>query len=730
MAIQVLGLPDDEIERLLSEAESRLSAKDSSAAGVVAPIVPSAKALKAAASPLSVAAGVPTAAVSEEKTEKLSVRVPQPAKKKAPKDNAGSDWYNLPKTDLTPELRRDLQVLKMRDVVAAGKQFFRKDNRKDSVPEYCQVGTIIAGATDGSNNRLTRKERKRTIVEEVLSTANTSKFKSKPPLIRPLRSLLQGRLVMEAAIQAMTEATKKIGTEEISTTTTASVADVAIQTMAHEAKQLEAEDRAEAAVQGVGVSRMPRSLEALYLRPLKREPKYGLPVCDLQLRSYSVRPLEFFSDFALRAAYYLGLPASGPVPLPRQTQRWTVPKSHFVHKKSQENFSRTTLRRLIQIKDGHPETVQIWLAFLQKHAYYGIGMKANVWEFSKADVAKNMDAQVAEVEKALADKWPLMGVKGMTDPKKLEEFIAKERLDASGGSQQPRPKVIFSGIQPTGIPHIGNYLGALKQWKRMQDTAEPDTKLIFSIVDLHALTAPRPHGLLTQWKREMLAAILAVGIEPSRSTIFYQSTVPQHAELQWILSCTASMGYLQRMTSWKAKLAQQQQQPPSSTPTPSDPTPKLGLLSYPVLQAADILLHRATHVPVGADQRQHLEFARECVANFHAAYLPPSTSSRILIPPETILSPSPRVKSLTDPAAKMSKSDRDPRSRLLLTDDRATVRKKVMGAVTDGRNEVSWEPEGRPGVANLLRLWGYFDGEGRGGEELARELGGGWGWGC
>jgi ribosomal protein S10 len=190
--------------------------------------------------------------------------------------------------------------------------------------------------------------------------------------------------VVEAAIQAMAEATKKPNAEAISTMTTSSVAEVAIQAMAHEAKQLEVEDRAEAAAQGVGVSRMPRSLEALYLRPLKREPKYGLPVCDLQLRSYSVRPLEFFSDFALRAAYYLGLPASGPVPLPRQTQRWTVPKSHFVHKKSQENFSRTTLRRLIQIKDGHPETVQIWLAFLQKHAYYGIGMKANVWEFSKA----------------------------------------------------------------------------------------------------------------------------------------------------------------------------------------------------------------------------------------------------------------------------------------------------------------------------------------------------------
>jgi ribosomal protein S10 len=128
---------------------------------------------------------------------------------------------------------------------------------------------------------------------------------------------------------------------------------------------------------------MPRALEALYLKPLRREAEFGVPSCDLQLRSYSVRNLEFFCDFALRAAYYLGLPAFGPVPLPRMTKRWTVPKSTFIFKKSQENFERITLRRLIQIRDGHPETVQVWLAFLQKHAYYGIGMKANVWEFSK-----------------------------------------------------------------------------------------------------------------------------------------------------------------------------------------------------------------------------------------------------------------------------------------------------------------------------------------------------------
>lgn len=129
--------------------------------------------------------------------------------------------------------------------------------------------------------------------------------------------------------------------------------------------------------------RLPRSVQAIYLKPLRREAQYGVPSCDLQLRSYSVRNLEFFADFALRAAYYLNLPAFGPVPLPRITERWTVPKSNFIFKKSQENFERITMRRLIQVKDGHPETVEIWLAFLKKHAYYGIGMKANVWEYNK-----------------------------------------------------------------------------------------------------------------------------------------------------------------------------------------------------------------------------------------------------------------------------------------------------------------------------------------------------------
>lgn len=129
-------------------------------------------------------------------------------------------------------------------------------------------------------------------------------------------------------------------------------------------------------------SRIPRNVASYYLQPLRRVAEYGVPACDLQLRSYSVRPLESFCDFALRAAYYLGLPAHGPVPLPKIIERWTVPRSNFIHKKSQENFERITRRRLIQIKDANPETVQIWLAFLQKHQQAAVGMKANLWEFS------------------------------------------------------------------------------------------------------------------------------------------------------------------------------------------------------------------------------------------------------------------------------------------------------------------------------------------------------------
>jgi small subunit ribosomal protein S10 len=145
------------------------------------------------------------------------------------------------------------------------------------------------------------------------------------------------------------------------------------------------------------------------LTPLKRTPTHGIPVCDLQLRSYSVRNLELFADFCLRAAYYLNLPAKGPVPLPKITERWTVPRSNFVHKKSQENFERVTVRRLVQIQDGHPETVALWLAYIQKNRYYGVGMKANVFEHGGLEVSKDMDAEAEKIAQAVGEKLALLG---------------------------------------------------------------------------------------------------------------------------------------------------------------------------------------------------------------------------------------------------------------------------------------------------------------------------------
>ncbi|KAM3073811.1 Tryptophan--tRNA ligase, mitochondrial [Clarireedia jacksonii] len=188
--------------------------------------------------------------------------------------------------------------------------------------------------------------------------------------------------------------------------------------------------------------RLPRSVQAIYLRPLRRQAQYGVPSCDLQLRSYSVRNLEFFSDFAIRAAYYLNLPAYGPIPLPRITERWTVPRSSFIYKKSQENFERRTVRRLIQIKDGHPETVQIWLAFLRKHAYYGIGMKANVWEYNKLGVGKAMDANMEEMKEYMEPHWELFGRKqDAQTADKVVEILNREHYRMAVGGSAPQMKV-------------------------------------------------------------------------------------------------------------------------------------------------------------------------------------------------------------------------------------------------------------------------------------------------
>ncbi|KAL2809030.1 hypothetical protein BJX63DRAFT_424165 [Aspergillus granulosus] len=459
-------------------------------------------------------------------------------------------------------------------------------------------------------------------------------------------------------------------------------------------------------------TRLPRSVQALYLRPLRRKAEYGLPVCDLQLRSYSVRNLEFFADFAIRAAYYLNLPVSGPVPLPKITERWTFIRSNFVHKKSKENFERITTRRLIQIKDGNPQAVQAWLAFLRKHAFYGVGMKANVWEYDSLDIAKNMDEALPAIEKNLEPHLSRFGRQQTKTPstqESLSGFLGNERLSLKKGplrwesSQSARPcTTIFSGIQPTGVPHLGNYLGALREWVKLQDTAAKDTKLIFSIVDLHALTVPQERGQLRAWRKEAFAALIAVGLDPNRSTLFYQSSVHQHAELFWLLSTVASTGYLSRMTQWKSKL----QLPEDVNLENADVRSKLrlGLFSYPVLQAADILVHRATHVPVGEDQRQHLEFSRYTANSFNHLYGP------IFPSPEALISPAKRVMSLKEPTLKMSKSHVDERSRILLTDSPDDVRRKVKVALTDSEAGISYDPMRRPGVSNLIEIISHLDG--------------------
>ncbi|TGO60131.1 hypothetical protein BCON_0038g00480 [Botryotinia convoluta] len=444
--------------------------------------------------------------------------------------------------------------------------------------------------------------------------------------------------------------------------------------------------------------RYPRNVQAIYLKPLRREAKYGVPSCDLQLRSYSIRNLEFFSDFALRAAYYLKLPAYGPVPLPRMIERWTVPRSHFVHKKSQENFERKTLRRLIQIKDGHPETVSLWLAFLRKHAYYGIGMKANVWEYNKIGVGKAMDASMEEMKEVMEPQWELFGRGQSTETAdKVMEILNRESFKAAAGAHWNTPSRKLSW-GTTKLGAVTGYSGIEYEVVLLDcglscdyDTAEKGRAEAVEEGEFgnalgNWIGSGEEYGVLSEFLDEADFVCLKVAA---------------HTELMWILSCTASMGYLSRMTQWKSKLSLEDDASPLDGGNKSKL--KLGLFSYPVLQAADILVHRATHVPVGEDQTQHLEFARECVINFNHAYGPH------LIAPQTLLSPTKRIMSLQSPTQKMSKSHPAPISRILLTDSPDTITKKVSSALTDSQNTVSYSPSERPGVSNLLTLWSSFD---------------------
>ena len=251
---------------------------------------------------------------------------------------------------------------------------------------------------------------------------------------------------------------------------------------------------------------------------------------------------------------------------------------------------------------------------------------------------------------------------------------------------------IFSGIQPTGNLHLGNYLGAIRNWVELQH----DYECIFCIVDLHALTQPQDPAELRASTREVTAAYIAAGIDPERCTIFNQSMVPAHTELSWLLGCLTPLGWLNRMTQFKEKAGKNREMA------------GLGLYAYPVLMAADILLYKATHVPVGEDQKQHLELARDIAGAFNRRY----DREFFPLPEPQIFGTATRVMSFRDGTKKMSKSDTSDYSRINMTDDAGTIALKIRRAKTDPEPlpMMVAELEGRPEADNLIGIYGALAG--------------------
>ena len=241
---------------------------------------------------------------------------------------------------------------------------------------------------------------------------------------------------------------------------------------------------------------------------------------------------------------------------------------------------------------------------------------------------------------------------------------------------------VFSGVQPSGDLHLGNYLGAFRNW--VADQHEFDA--LFCVVDLHALTLDYDPALLAQRTLETAESLLAAGLDPSVCTLFVQSHVPEHPRLTWLLECTATYGELRRMTQFKEKSGEQD-------------TVRAGLLTYPVLMAADILLYDAERVPVGDDQRQHLELTRDVAARFNNRYGP-----TFVVPEAAVPKVGARVMDLQEPTRKMSKSVSSPLGTVLVLDSPEEIDRKVRKAVTDTETEVRYDPVAKPGVSNLLEL--------------------------
>ncbi len=262
-------------------------------------------------------------------------------------------------------------------------------------------------------------------------------------------------------------------------------------------------------------------------------------------------------------------------------------------------------------------------------------------------------------------------------------------------------KRVFSGIQPTGDIHIGNYLGATRHWAARQD----DKDNVFCVVDLHAITIQQDPVVLKRKIRELFALLIAVGIDPKRSILFVQSHVPAHAELAWILNCFTPIGWLERMTQYKEKSSRQQKERIST-----------GLFDYPALMAADILLYDTDEVPVGEDQKQHVELTRDIALRFNNIY------GETFVIPEPVIPPvGARIMGLDDPTKKMSKSEPGSNHSISLLDPPDVIRNKVKRATTDSSRDIVFD-ENRPGVYNMLVIYELFTGKSR--DEITSHFGG------
>jgi tryptophanyl-tRNA synthetase len=270
-------------------------------------------------------------------------------------------------------------------------------------------------------------------------------------------------------------------------------------------------------------------------------------------------------------------------------------------------------------------------------------------------------------------------------------FIMSHQTPTDAEASGPARPRILSGIQPTADSfHFGNYLGALRQWVGLQEGHQA----FYMVVDLHAMTMPYDAKLLPERTYRSAAQLIAMGIDPQRSALFVQSHVPEHTQLSWVLECLTGLGEARRMTQFKDKAAKE-----------GEGAASVGLLTYPILQAADILLYRPKYVPVGEDQRQHLELTRDLAQRFNHRF-----KKTFPLPEPYILKSTGKIYDLQNPTAKMSKSSSSPAGIVELLDDPKVSAKKIRSAVTDSETEVRFDAEAKPGVSNLLTIYSELTG--------------------